>query len=314
MTTHNSFILSVLVSVRDVDVRSVCTNFLYGECSRLICPRTHVTPVHKYMDSHCHLDLLSTWDKCNQFHMEDVSLPTHFSGCITNFAFPDLHYLLQGQLQPRDLKQKNIFATIGCHPKKSTEFSSLILDMAEELFLDKTHGVVALGECGLDFSARCSVQLQKSVFSKQLRLAAGKDIPIVIHCRDAERDTFEMMHQYLCSSHKIHLHCYTGPIYQLHSFLDSFSNLKVGLTNIITKPQVDSHILNIVREIPLEKLLLETDSPHFIPGNMYSCKFSTFSHPGQAINVAVKYHHLNSLKLQSVLDATTENCKFVYGL
>ena len=73
-------------------------------------------------------------------------------------------------------------------------------------------------------------------------------------------------------------------------------------------------MLDIVRNVPLDRLLLETDSPHFLPGNNFSCRHTTFSHPGQALNVAVKYHQTNNLKLKSVLDVTTKNCKFIYGI
>ncbi len=66
----------------------------------------------------------------------------------------------------------------------------------------------------------------------------------------------------------------------MHGFISSFKNLKIGLTNIITKHDVSSDVIDIVRNVPLDRLLLETDSPHFVPGNNYGGRFSTmFYHP-----------------------------------
>ncbi|VDI25414.1 TatD DNase family protein [Mytilus galloprovincialis] len=304
--------------VRDVDVRSVCSDFLYdGSCSRMMCPRTHIGKSIFYMDSHCHLDLLTTWDKCGGFQFDKLVLPSNFAGCVTNFAFPRLHYLLHDLLKPEQLMRKKIFSTVGCHPKKFREFNMSVLHEIECLVL-KESGVVAIGECGLDFSNHVQsfeVERQKQAFGAQMRLAAGKNVPIVIHCRDAEEITFEMIHQYLDTQHKIHLHCYTGSVSVMNRFISSFKNLKIGLTNIITKHDVSSDVIDIVRNVPLDRLLLETDSPHFVPGNNYGGRLSTmFSHPGQAINVAVKFHQMNNLKLKTVLNISTSNCKYMYDL
>lgn len=108
---------------------------------------------------------------------------------------------------------------------------------------------------------------QIKVFERQLEIAEQTKMPIVIHCRDTEEDCYEMLKFYLDSDHPIHLHCYTGSLETANKYLNTFSNLCIGVTPLITF-KLDSnkqHYKQMIKSIPLDRILLETDSPYFVP-------------------------------------------------
>lgn len=133
-----------------------------------------------------------------------------------------------------ELAHPKVWFTIGVHPKDAPLFDSHQLELAS---LMKKPKVVAIGESGLDYfhghTARLRV-LQKEVFDKQATLAHDAGKPLVIHCRDAERDAFEIARKCLSSNHKIHLHCFSSSVDDMWMWMNHFPNLKVGFTNLVT--------------------------------------------------------------------------------
>ena len=94
-------------------------------------------------------------------------------------------------------------------------------------------------------------------------MASEKNIPIVIHCRDTEEKCYEMLKEYLEPDHLIHLHCFTGSTQIALKYLKTFPNLCIGVTPLITFKK--DHVKQMIKSIPLERILLETDSPYFVP-------------------------------------------------
>merc|ERR1712176_2234 len=129
----------------------------------------------------------------------------------------------------------------------------------------KNPKVVAVGECGLDFHYNRSPQdMQKKVFIEQIEIAKQLDMPLVIHSRKAERDTVEIMKQYCPKNKRIHLHCFTDSVEYAKVMLDAFPNLMIGFTGAITFKNANKN-RETVRQVPLNRLLLETDGPYMSP-------------------------------------------------
>jgi TatD DNase family protein len=109
------------------------------------------------------------------------------------------------------------------------------------------------------------MQTQEIVFEAQLKLATETNKPIVIHCRETEKMVLKIMKENLKKTHRIHLHCFTGDWDILSQYFQHFENLCVGFTPLITYDYNLSFIKENIIKTPLDRLLVETDSPYFVP-------------------------------------------------
>jgi TatD DNase family protein len=217
----------------------------------------------------------------------------------------------------------NVWITIGIHPKEAPQATPDV-ESALEWNLIHRPKVVAIGECGLDFHhgrTSMAVQRQREVLLHQVKLAHKYKWPIVIHCREAYHETFQIVQDVLSPNHQIHLHCFSGTGVELMEWTDHFESLKVGFTGRITwdKGKV-SDISSVVKDVALDRIVLETDAPHFPPANLdpnapdLTPRAEQYSHPGHALNVAKRIAELKGVGLKEVLRVTTQNCKDVYNL
>jgi Tat protein secretion system quality control protein TatD with DNase activity len=103
------------------------------------------------------------------------------------------------------------------------------------------------------------------VFKTQLEIAKRKDFPVVIHCRETEQETLELLSKHLEPEHKIHLHCFTGKWSFAKQFLDKFVNLCIGITPLITQSRSSRDLAELFENLPIDRVLLETDAPYFMP-------------------------------------------------
>lgn len=134
---------------------------------------------------------------------------------------------------------------------------------------------------------KCSLHVQCRAFEAQLKLAAKWNKPIVIHSRDAYEETFKLMKevrspillavasarlssidlfQYLAPDHKVHLHCFVGNLDHVDLFTSYFTEMKFGFTPIISR---NSLLHPVLQQLELHQILCETDSPYFIPDEVY---------------------------------------------
>ncbi|GIY11595.1 putative deoxyribonuclease TATDN2 [Caerostris extrusa] len=126
--------------------------------------------------------------------------------------------------------------------------------------------VRALGEIGLDYSGRnnCHEDVQQAVLRRQLRIARDRKMRLVIHCRDAHEDCLSILQEFLPKYTTFHLHCFTDSWTWAQKWMDAFPNVFIGITNLVTFPSAkDTH--EVAKRIPLNRLLLETDAPYFVP-------------------------------------------------
>lgn len=171
---------------------------------------------------------------------------------------------------------------------------------------------VAWGEIGLDYHYNNSdPQVQRSVFERQLRCATGLKLPIVVHTREAEEDTYRIMTSTLPVDTKIHVHCFTDSPNFARKMLDHFPNCFFGFTGVITYKSA-TQAQDAVRTVPIDRLLLETDAPFMIPSN--SKKRPSVAHPGCIPLVAKKVAELKNLNEDDVMNITRANAQRMYGI
>jgi len=156
-------------------------------------------------------------------------------------------------------------ATAGIHPHHSAEFPDSDLPRLAELLADPM--VTSAGECGLDYFRDFSPRdEQRRAFAGQLELAAGLDRPVFLHQRDAHADFMSILSDYLPRLPRAVVHCFTGTGDELQEYLAR--GLSVGVTGWICDERRGAGVLQLVPEIPLERLMIETDGPYLMPRNI----------------------------------------------
>ncbi|MFT4047469.1 MAG: TatD family hydrolase [Solimonas sp.] len=157
-----------------------------------------------------------------------------------------------------------LYATAGLHPHHASEWND---EVAERFHaLAQQPEVVSLGECGLDyfrdFSAR---DAQRKAFAAQLALAADAGKPLFLHQRDAHADFLAMLRAHRAQLGAVVVHCFTDTRDALHDYLAL--DCHIGITGWICDERRGAHLLDAVRDIPDDRLLIETDAPYLLPHN-----------------------------------------------
>jgi TatD DNase family protein len=154
-----------------------------------------------------------------------------------------------------------IWCAIGYHPYEADKVSEEDLKQLKELAKENEGTVVAIGECGLDYYRNyASKENQWKIFEAQLEIAKELDLPVVIHSRDADEDTVAILKN--SGIEKGVIHCFTGTEVLLKGALDI--GFYISLSGIVTYKNAKD-LQELTKKIPLDRLLVETDSPYLAP-------------------------------------------------
>ena len=280
----------------------------YFETSGTESPASSV----KYIDSHCHLNYV--FDKNHHYDGFDsfknkFNFPDNFNGCITSFCDPTSFSSLS--ICDDLMEHSQVWAAFGFHPHNAKYYNDMLeYKLCERLQHPKA---VALGEIGLDYSVRCQsqVDIQKQVFLQQVRLAEVWKKPLVIHCREAEDDVFEILSSNLPKDWPIHLHCYTGSYEIATKFLNHFQKLFIGISGIVTFPKA-SQVHSVAYHVPIERMVLETDAPYLVPSALKNGE--RWSHSGMIPLIAQEVANIKNMELDEVLAHALANTKSIYSI
>ena len=191
-------------------------------------------------------------------------------------------------------KYPNVYGTIGIHPTE--EYSPNSLKFIEENLNNEK--IVGIGEIGLDYYwNKDNKEKQKEIFIKQLDLARKFNKPVVIHNREATNDTYEILKNY--PDLKKDIHCYSGSLEMAKNFIKI--NCRLGIGGVVTFK--NSKLKEVIKEIDLKYLMLETDSPFLTP-EPYRGKQNE---PYNIIFVAKTLSEIKEISLEEVLKQTTLN-------
>jgi len=261
----------------------------------------------KYIDTHCHLDYIFQKMRINSFDKLKKHFPDNFAGCISIYCDPAA---LSPSLSTygEQLANDQVFGAFGIHPHNAKYYNESVEQRICEAL---THPkAVAWGECGLDFHYNHSEKdIQLQVFEKQLIKAKELMKPIIIHAREAETETYNLLKKTLPVDHRIHMHCFNDSPEFAKKILLEWPNMFIGITGVITynnAKQLKEVVTNI---LPLDRLLLETDAPYMTPRPAQGV-----CHPGHIPNIASAIAELKQTSLEIVLDNARKNTTKMYGI
>jgi TatD DNase family protein len=155
-----------------------------------------------------------------------------------------------------------LFATAGVHPHHAIDYDDATDVLLRELAHDPV--VVAVGETGLDYNRNYSPHdIQLQVFERQLQIAVDCQKPLFLHQRDAHADFITLLRQYRDKVPAAVVHCFTDTGEALRDYLAL--DCHIGITGWICDERRGSHLRELVREIPANRLMIETDAPYLLP-------------------------------------------------
>ena len=218
-----------------------------------------------YIDTHCHLSMedYDDIDKVIEENKNALVEKIVVSGCSR-----------ESIEEVMDLKDKYdmVYVTIGYHPEYADTVTESDLDYLKSLLGEKK--VVGIGEIGLDYHyTKENKDKQIWLFEEQLKIADAFNLPVVIHSRDATMDTINILKKYKV---KGIIHCFSGSLETANIYISM--GFLLGIGGVVTFK--NSKLKDVVKEVPLESIVLETDSPYLAPvpfrGKINSSKYLEF--------------------------------------
>ncbi len=199
-------------------------------------------------------------------------------------------------------KYDGVYAAVGLHPEYLTENS--IGDIEHIRQLAAHPKAVAIGEIGLDYYYDVPRDLQKKVFAQQLLLAEELSMPVNIHDREAHGDMLEMLQKY---KPKGILHCFSGSVEMAKAVVKL--GMSIGIGGVVTFKNARKTV-DVVREIPLEKIVLETDCPYLTPvpfrGKRNDSSYISFA--------AQRIAEIKNVTAEEVMKITKTNAEMIYNV
>lgn len=213
--------------------------------------------------------------------------------------------------QQLDEHGDRLFSTAGVHPHDARNWSS---DDARHLrALLAEPQVRAVGECGLDFNRDFSPRpLQEKALEEQLSLAADLGMPVFLHERDAHPRFVQILRDYRDSLPAAVVHCFTGEQRALFDYLDL--DLHIGITGWICDERRGAHLHPLVRDIPVGRLMLESDAPYLLPRSLRPKPKSGRNEPaylGEVLREVALHRHESEARLAA---HTTACARAFFGL
>jgi len=198
-------------------------------------------------------------------------------------------------------RHENVYATVGVHPHDATEGMDGIADLLDE------PKVVAIGEAGLDYHYDHSPRdVQKEIFAAHIALAHERDLPLVIHTRDAWSDTFEILDAEGVPENTV-FHCFTGGVDEAKQGLDR--GIIISVSGIVTFSNAQD-LRDAVQQTPLDQLMVETDSPYLAPVPHRGKK----NQPANVVHVGEAVAELHGISTAAVAQATADRARSFYKL
>jgi TatD DNase family protein len=244
------------------------------------------------IDSHCHIDFEEYAGRIPQI-LEDMARNqvTHALCVCVNLAdFPRVLALAESHSQ--------LFASVGVHPDQVEDASPKVNDLIERARHAK---IVAIGETGLDYYRQNGdLEWQRARFRTHIRAARECGKPLIIHTREAGEDTLRIMREEGASQTGGVMHCFTETLELARAAIEL--NFYISFSGIVTFKNALA-IKEVAKSVPLERMLIETDSPYLAPVPQRG----KTNQPGWVRHVAEEIARLRGISLEAVAEATTAN-------
>ena len=245
-------------------------------------------------------------------HLTDERFADDVDAVIARAAAAGVDVVVSIATEPEDAREAirlaerhpGVFATAGIHPHAAARYSPARL--AEVAALAEHPRVVAIGEAGLDYHYDFAPrETQLDCFRRQLELGIETDLPVVVHCREADEDVAALLREAGPRSRGV-LHCFSGG----RPLLDTALELGwfISFAGTITFKRYDD--ADLLRAVPLDRLLVETDSPYLAPVPFRGKR----NEPAHVVTVATRAAELRGEAPASLADATARNARELYRL
>ena len=254
------------------------------------------------IDSHCHLDYSNLYDQLDDVvkRAEYNQVKYMLTICTTLESFEKIKLIVE--------KYKNIYGTFGIHPHETKKYTYIDSKFIYNI-KRKYNKIVGIGETGLDFYYNHSdKKIQKKSFIEHISAASQLNIPIIVHSRNAENDTYEILKSEKRNSDlKVLVHCFSGSKNFAKKLLDI--NCYISVSGIITFKN-SNELTDTISSIPIKNLLVETDSPYLTP-TPYRGKSNE---PSYIIHTVEKLSQIKNLPKENIMKYTTNNFKDLFNL
>lgn len=248
-----------------------------------------------YIDTHCHI---------SKNYYDDIT------EVITDSKNNGLDKIIISCCEVDDIEESlniinnydNVYATFGYHPDQIDKVCDEDLKKLETL-IKTNQKIVGIGEIGLDYHYGTDKEKQKKLFKEQLKIAQRLNLPVVIHSRDATKDTIDILKMFNVSGV---IHCFSGSLETANIYISM--GYKLGIGGVLTFK--NSKLYRVIENINLENIVLETDSPYLTPepyrGKTNSSKYIPI--------IAKKLAEIKKVSIEEVARITTNNAYLIFDL
>ena len=245
-----------------------------------------------YIDSHCHINFPELNQKI------DVVLNNMESNKISHALCVSVTLDKIDEILDLTRKYSNIYASVGVHP----DYEDIKEPDIDTLFkYSKDKKVVAIGETGLDyFRLKGDLSWQRDRFRTHIKAAIKSELPLIIHTRNAQDDTIKIMREEGASAATGVMHCFTESYEMAKKAIDL--GFYISFSGIVTFKNAET-LRETVKKIPIENILIETDSPYLAPVP----NRGKLNEPANVRYVAEKIAELKCITIEKVAEITTDN-------
>ena len=250
-----------------------------------------------FIDTHCHLDKLDSSPEEAIIEAKQAGVDRMVTVSVDEPSLDFVSSMVQ--------QFPEVYGSVGFHPHDAAELTEDLEQKIRKLALEEKK-LIAIGETGLDYHYMySSAEVQQQVFSKQLQLAVELNLPVIMHSREAEKDTLNILQEIP-----------VPPLGVAHSFTSSFEMAKtliemgwyIGINGIVTFKNAED-LREVVSWLPLDRLLLETDSPFLAPTPFRGKP----NKPAYIPAIATFIAELRGISLEQLSEQTSANAQRLFN-
>ena len=247
------------------------------------------------IDTHAHIDMLE--EPVSKVLQDMAELG------VKKAVIPSVEFQYFDKILEIAKSNENLFAMLGIYPSEAKTYNQEV----EDRIIQEAENIVAIGEIGLDYYWDTSFKdLQQEVFIKQIKLANKLGLPIAVHNRDAHKDTYDILKKHNSDS-KILFHCFSGSVEFMRECVKE--GWYIALGGVVTFKNAVK-MKDVAREVPLDRLVLETDSPYLTPVPFRGKP----NKPAYVKYVADEIANLRNMPIDELVDITTSNAERFFGI
>lgn len=250
------------------------------------------------IDTHSHINMIEGLSL-------DEIIKNAFDNGIDKIIVPSAYPADMENIMDLINKYDNVYGMLGIHPSEVKSWDDSFIEKIKNYA--KNSKIAAIGEIGLDYYWDKSFNdLQKEVFIKQIKLANELNLPIDIHDREAHKDTYDIIQEHNNGS-KVIMHCFSGSVEFARECVKA--GFYLGIGGVVTFKNAVK-MKEVAKDVPLEKILLETDAPYLTPVPFRGKE----NQPAYVKYVAEEIASLRGISVEEVAQITTENAKTVFNI